>query len=110
MWSAGVLPLCACPDVGRHSPAIMSMVVVLPLPFGPTSTATSPGPTVKENPVNHVLFAVLCEQLLGLNRSTHAISCPPGVCVAHEMFLRSRVVVATGGPPQHMTVEGLARR
>ena len=39
---AGKLDL---PEIGRLSPAIVSRVVVLPAPLGPSSATTSPGRT-----------------------------------------------------------------
>ncbi len=34
------------PEIGLFSPAIVSSVVVLPAPFGPSSATTSPGRTL----------------------------------------------------------------
>ena len=40
----------ADPDVGRESPRIMSMVVVLPAPLGPRNATTSPGSSTRSTP------------------------------------------------------------
>jgi hypothetical protein len=47
--SANGLPLTVTdPAVGRSSPRIIRMVVVLPAPFGPRKPVTRPGRTVND--------------------------------------------------------------
>ena len=43
----GLPPTVTDPAVGRSSPRIIRMVVVLPAPFGPRKPVTRPGRTVK---------------------------------------------------------------